>query len=56
MTRTTRCLSAANPAQLAGYQKPLLAKHNGLVFTRQVWQGLNRGAWCPQCSSCHGCN
>jgi len=37
------------------YEKPLFVKHEGLVFTEEIWQAFNRGAWCRGCSACHGC-
>jgi hypothetical protein len=37
------------------YEKPLLVKYDGLVFTDEIWQGFNRGACCRPCSACHGC-
>jgi len=41
---------------LGTYVSPLFRKCSGMTFIRRIWDDHNKGTWCPQCSSCHGCN
>ncbi|MQY60244.1 hypothetical protein GH153_00155 [bacterium] len=37
------------------YEKPVFEKSKGMTFTAEIWEKLNGGPGCMQCSSCHGC-
>jgi len=37
------------------YEKPLLEEHKELTFPLHILEKFNKGRFCVQCSSCHGC-
>lgn len=45
-------LGNKNPRE---YQKPLFEESKGMTFTAEIWEKLNGGRFCMQCSGCHGC-